>query len=134
MENRARKTSGIMAVIISVISFSLLILSVISAMKFPENNYGMHPSFAFWIYSMIFAYISLVFYLIDALHSINRAFKKIHPTFNIIFALMTLIAIPIAVYIGGGVHTALWYAYYIIIFIMEILSIIKHHKIAKESQ
>ena len=134
MKKYMNKTHGIVAAIISVISFGLLIAAIFSLIKQPESVQLMQPSFAFWIYSMIFAYISLVFYLIDALGSIVRAFKKIHTAFNAILTIVIFTAIPVALHFGGGANTAIWYAYYVFLFTMEIISIIKHQKSTKPLQ
>ena len=127
------KASGAIAVIISATSFVLLTFAIIAAIKLPTNDFGIHPSFALWIYSMIFSYFSLVFYLIDACGAIVKASKRINPFFNVILAIVAFAAVPMAIYVGGGIYTAIWYVYYAFLIVLEITSIILHKKHRKSN-
>ena len=55
---------------------------------------------------------------------------KIHPIFNTILSILLLGAIPMALFVGGGlgINIYIWNAYYLAIFILEIVSIVKHVK------
>lgn len=128
MKKQIRKRSGIIAAILSMVSFALVGGAVVAMIKLPANEFGLHPAFGLWVYSMIFALFSLPFYFFDAITSIRYAIKKISPMFHIILAIMIFIAIPMCVDIGGGVNTAIWYVYYAALLVMEIISIIKHLK------
>ena len=79
---------------------------------------------------MIAAYGSLIFYFVDAVFSIIKIFMKIHPIFNTILSIMLLGAIPMGLFVGGGLGISIyiWNAYYLAIFILEIVSIVKHIK------
>ena len=131
MKKQIRKRAGVIAVVISLLSFALAIGAVIAMVKLPSNEFGLHPAFGLWVYSMIFALFSLPFYFFDAITSIRYAIKKISPIFHIILAIMIFIGIPMCVKIGGGVNTGIWYAYYAVLLVMEIISIIKHLKYKK---
>ena len=91
---------------------------------------GVSKSFAFWLFGMIVAYFSLIFYFIDAIFSIIKIFMKIHPVFNAVLSIMLLGAIPMGLFVGGGLGISIyiWNAYYLAIFILEIVSIVKHIK------
>ena len=135
MKKYINKTNGIIAVIISLASLGFLGAAIAFGFKeLPDDYMGMPPSFAFWVYSMIFSLISMVFYFLDALHSIELAFQKILPAFNIIFALIVFAGIPVAIFIGGGVYTAVWYVYYAVMIAMEIVSIVKHIKMKRSPE
>ena len=136
MKKYINKTNGIIAVIISLASLGFLGATIAFGLKeLPDDYMGMPPSFAFWVYSMIFSLISMVFYVLDALHSIELAtIKKIFPAFNIIFALIVFVGIPVAIFIGGGVYTAVWYVYYAVIILLEIVSIVKHIKMKRSPE
>ena len=135
MKKYINKTNGIIAVIISLASLGFLGATIAFGLKeLPDDYMGMSPSFAFWVYSMIFSLISMVFYFLDALHSIELAFQKILPAFNIIFALIVFAGIPVAIFIGGGVYTAVWYVYYAVMIAMEIVSIVKHIKMKRSPE
>ena len=79
---------------------------------------------------MIVAYFSLIFYFADAVFSIIKVVLKIHPVFNAVLSIMLIGAIPMAIFVGGGLGVSIyiWNAYYLAIFILEIISIAKHMK------
>ena len=126
MKKKIRKRSGIIAVFLSLASFALAGGAIVAMVKLPANEFGLHPAFGLWVYSMIFALFSLPFYLFDAITSIRYAVRKAFPIFHIILTVMIFIAIPMCIGIGGGANTAIWYAYYAVLLVMEIVSIAKH--------
>ena len=126
-ENKSIRVSSICAIVFSIASFGMLVAAAVYLIKFnPSEEVMMPPSFAFWIYSVICALISMVFYFIDALRAISRAFKKINPAFNLIIALLFICAIPLLVFVGAGSGVIIWNAYYILIFALEIVSTIRY--------
>jgi hypothetical protein len=55
---------------------------------------------------------------------------RIHPVFNAILATVLIISVPVGILIGGGPGSVyIWNAYYLAMFILEIISIAKHIKI-----
>ena len=131
MENTSSKSAAIFAMIISLISFGLMIASLIVSFNETPVEMDVSKSFALWVYGMIVAYFSLIFYFADAVFSIIKAVLKIHPVFNTILAIMLIGAIPMAIFVGGGlgINIYIWNAYYLAIFILEIISIAKHIKL-----
>jgi hypothetical protein len=126
-ENKSISVSSICAILFSIASFGMLVAAAVYLIKSnPSEEVMMPPSFAFSIYSVIFALISMVFYFIDALRAIARAFKKINPAFNLIIALLFVCAIPLLVFVGAGSGVIIWNAYYVLIFVLEIVSTIKY--------
>ena len=130
MENTASKSSAIFAMIISLISFGLMIAALIVFFNEPPVEEGVSRSFALWVFGMIVAYFSLIFYFADAVFSIIKVVLKIHPVFNAVLSIMLIGAIPMAIFVGGGLGVSIyiWNAYYLAIFILEIISIAKHMK------
>ena len=136
MKDTSTKGAAIFAMIISLISFGLMICSFIALITEPAREQGdVSKSFAFWVFGMIAAYFSLIFYFIDAILSAIKVFMKIHPIFNAILSILLFGAIPMGVFIGGGlgVNIYIWNAYYLVIFILEIVSIAKHIKMNTSS-
>ena len=131
MENTSSKSAAIFAMIISLISFGLMIASLIVSFNETPVEMGVSKSFALWVYGMIVAYFSLILYFADAVFSIIKAVLKIHPVFNTILSIMLIGAIPMAIFVGGGlgINIYIWNAYYLAIFILEIISIAKHIKL-----
>lgn len=132
MKSTSTKVSAIIAMIISLVSFVLMISSFVALITEPPLELGdISKSFAFWLWGMIVAYFSLIFYFIDAIFSIIKIFMKIHPIFNAILSIMLLGAIPMGLFVGGGLGISIyiWNAYYLTIFILEIVSIVKHVKL-----
>ncbi len=136
MKDTSTKGAAIFAIIISLISFGLMICSFIALITEPAREQGgVSKSFAFWVFGMIVAYFSLIFYFIDAILSAIKVFMKIHPIFNAILSILLFGAIPMGIFIGGGlgVNIYIWNAYYLVIFILEIVSIAKHIKMNTSS-
>ena len=136
MKDTSTKGVAIFAMIISLISFGLMICSFIALITEPAREQGgVGKSFAFWVFGMIVAYFSLIFYFIDAILSAIKVFMKIHPIFNTILSTLLLGAIPMGIFVGGGlgINIYLWNTYYFVIFILEVISIAKHIKIKSSS-
>ena len=130
MKSTSTKVSAIIAMIISLTSFCLIIAAFFISVNEPPVEMGVSKSFAFWVFGMIVAYFSLIFYFIDAILSAIKVFMKIHPIFNTILSTLLLGAIPMGIFVGGGLGISIyiWNAYYLAIFILEIVSIVKHVK------
>ena len=131
MRETSIKVHAIIAMVISLVSFSLMIASLVVILtETPVDERG-SPSFALWLLGMIVAYFSLIFYFVDAVLSVIKIFLKIHPAFNAVLAVMLIGAIPMALFVGGGlgINIYIWNAYYLAIFVLEIVSIVKHVKL-----
>ena len=65
--------------------------------------------------------------------SIAKAILKIHPVFNTVLAVMLLGAIPMMLFVGAklGINIYIYFSYYLAIFVLEIVSIIKHIKLSR---
>ena len=131
MKETSIKIHAIIAMVISLVSFSLMIASLVALLTEAPVDEGVSHSFAFWMYGIIVAYFSLIFYFVDAILSIIKIFHKIHPIFNSVLAVLLIGAIPMALFVGGGlgINIYIWNAYYLAIFILEIVSIVKHVKL-----
>ena len=131
MKNTVTKSAAIIAMIISLISWGFIITAFIVSANEPPVEKGVSKSFALWVFGMIAAYFSLIFYFIDAILSAKKVFMKIHPIFNTILSILLLGAIPMGIFVGGGlgINILLWNTYYFAIFILEVISIAKHKKI-----
>ena len=129
MKNKMVRLSSVGAILSTVISFGLIIASLIISIGEAPSEFGVTLSFACWVYSIIFALISMVFYFIDAIRAIARMLKGVNPLFNLLAALLFIGAIPLVITIGGSPRIAniiIWFSYYVLIFILEIKSISKH--------
>jgi hypothetical protein len=134
MKSLSTKIPAIIAMLISVFSFVLLISAFAVSTNESPRDMGVSRSFALWVFAVIFSMISLLFYSIDAIFSAVKIFLKIHPIFNSILALILIGAIPMVIFIGGslGINIYIWFSYYLLMFALEIVSIIKHIKIMKD--
>ena len=130
MRDFTTKIHAIIGMAISVVSFGLLITSLILGLIESPTEFGLSNSFSFWVLSVIVAMISLLFYIIDALLSIVKAFKKVDPIFNSLLSILLFGAVPMVIFVGGGtgINIYIWNAYYLTIFVLEIVSLIKHIK------
>ena len=134
MNSTFTKYPAIIAMIISLDSFGLMITSLVTLLTESSVAYTEHAhsrSFVFWMFGVIVALFSLIFYFVDAILSVIKVFMKIHPVFNAILSIMLIGAIPMALFVGGGlgINIYIWNAYYLAIFVLEIVSIVKHVKL-----
>lgn len=131
MKETAIKIHAMIAMVISLVSFGLMIGSLIALLTEPPIDHGVSRAFAFWVFGIIVAMFSLIFYFIDAILSAIKVFMKIHPVFNAILSIMLIGTIPMVIFVGGGlgINIYIWNAYYLAIFILEIISIVKHIKL-----
>ena len=130
MKDISSKIHAIIAMAISLVSFGFMIASLVAMINYvpqAEEGFGVSPSFAFWLYGILIAMFSLIFYLVDAVLSIIKVFKRIDPVFNGILALLLIGAVPMVIFVGGGlgINVYIWNAYYLGIFVLEIISIVK---------
>ncbi len=135
MKDLSTKAYAMMAMVLSLISFGLILTSFVLLFTEEPVEHDVSRSFAFWVYSMIVAYISLLFYFLDAILSIIKVFRRIHPVYNAILSALLLGMTPMAIFVGGGlgINIYLWNAYHLAVFILEILSIVKHVKLQKQA-
>ena len=124
---------AMIAMLIAILCFGLLITAFIVSINEIEPESGVSRSFAFWVYAVITSMLSLVFYFIDAIWSIAKAIMKIDPIFNIVLAFLLLGTIPMMLFVGGklGINIYIYFLYYLAIFVLEVVSIIKHIKLSR---
>ena len=133
MKNVSTKIPAMIAMLIAIFSLGLLIAAFIVSINEVEPESGVSKSFAFWVFAVITSMLSLIFYFIDAVFSTIKAFMKIHPIFNIVLALLLIGATPMMLFVGGklGINIYIYFSYYLSIFVLEIISIIKHIKLSQ---
>ena len=121
------KTIAFIGMLMTVFSLGLAIASVI-----PNNDHD--TQFGLWVYSVIVAFVSLFFYIIDGIFCIIRAFYKLDVIFNIILGVMIFISIPMVIYIGGRpLICVIWNVYYFVMLVLEMISIFQAIKRYKAS-
>ena len=121
------KAIAFIGMLMTVFSLGLAIASVI-----PNNDHD--TQFGLWVYSVIVAFVSLFFYIIDGIFCIIRAFYKLDVIFNIILGVMIFISIPMVIYIGGRpLICVIWNVYYFVMLVLEMISIFQAIKRYKAS-
>ena len=129
------KRKGVTALVLTVISLVFMVVGIVFSQPTGGEGMGINASFACWVYSMIVAFISVLFYALDGFASIGKMFRGICPGFNFFTALLFLGTVPMAIFVGAAAkYTAYWYAYYLLIFVLEIISVAKHKKLEKQRQ
>ena len=133
MKSLSSKISAMIAMLIAIFSLGLLIIAFIVSINDVEHEDGVSKSFAFWVFAVITSMFSLIFYFIDAVMSAVKAFLRIHTAFNIVLALLLVGAIPMMLFVGAelGINIYIYFSYYLTIFVLEIVSIIKHIKLSR---
>ena len=127
------KIPAMIAMLIAILSLGLLITAFIVSINEVEPEMGVSRSFAFWVFAVITSMLSLIFYFIDAVISVVKAFLRINPIFNIVLAVLLVGAIPMMLFVGAklGINIYIYFSYYLTIFVLEIVSIIKHIKLSR---
>ena len=122
------KIPAMIGMLVAIFSLGLLMAVFIVSINEVEPESGVSKSFALWVFAVITSLFSLIFYFIDAILSVIKVFLKIHPIFNTILAALLIGAIPMAIFVGAklGIHIYIFFSYYLAIFVLEIISIIKH--------
>ena len=135
MKKLYSKIPAMIAMLIAIFSLGLLITAFIVSINEVEPESGVSKSFAFWVYAVITSMLSLIFYFVDAVISVVKAFLRIHPIFNIVLALLLVGAIPMMLFVGAklGINIYIYFSYYLAMLILEIVSIIKHIKMTRDS-
>ncbi|MBE6666197.1 MAG: hypothetical protein E7603_08290 [Ruminococcaceae bacterium] len=136
MKDITVKISAMLAMFISLFSFALLISAFIASINEVPPETGVSKSFALWVFAVITSMVSLIFYTVDAILSAIKIFLKIHPLFNCVLTAILIGSIPMAIYVGGslGINIFIWFAYYLLMFVLEIISIIKHIKMIQDER
>ena len=135
MKSLSSKIPAMVAMLIAIFSLGLLITAFIVSINEVEPESGVSKSFAFWVYAVLTSILSLIFYFVDAVISVVKAFLRIHPIFNIVLALLLVGAIPMMLFVGAklGINIYIYFSYYLAMLILEIVSIIKHIKMTRDS-
>ena len=126
------KGRGVTALVLTAISLAFMLVGIVFSQPTDSEGMGINVSFACWVYSMIVAFISVLFYALDGFSSIGKMFRGIFPVFNFFTAILFLGAVPMAILVGAAAkYTVYWYVYYLFIFLWEIISIAKHKKLQR---
>ena len=133
MKNVSTKIPAMIAMLIALFSLGLLITALIVSIDEVEPEMGVSKSFGFWVYAVTTSILSLIFYFIDAVMSVIKAILKIHPVFNIVLAVMLFGAIPMMLFVGAklGINIYIYFSYYLAVFVLEVVSVIQHVKLAR---
>ena len=116
------KISGMIAMLMTILTFSLW-----TPIFLGQVDRGL--GFALWALGSLSAICSLFFYFVDAVLSVIKVFKKIHPGFNSIVVVAIVGIIPMTwLLLRGVVGNVLWlpFLYGLALVVLEIVSIIKH--------
>ena len=133
MKSLSSKIPAMIAMLIAIFSLGLLFTAFIVSINEVEPESGVSKSFAFWVFAVLTSILSLIFYFVDAVISVVKALLRIHPIFNIVLALLLVGAIPMMLFVGAklGINIYIYFSYYLTIFVLEIVSIIKHIKLSR---
>ena len=125
MKKLSSKIMAMIALAITGISFALVIGALVLSFVEPPADSGVSGSFALWVFSVLTAMLSLVFYGIDAIANIFSLRKKKGRLFRILLILVILGSYPMVIYVGGGlgINILLWNLYYLLMAVLEVISI-----------
>ena len=120
------KISGMIAMLMTILAFSLWTPIFLGQV---DRGLGL----ALWALGSLPVICSLFFYFVDAVLSVIKVFKKIHPVFNSIVVVAIVGIIPMTWLLLFGVVNGLWlpFLYGLALVVLEIVSIIKHIKLSR---
>jgi len=120
------KISGMIAMLMTILTFSLWTPIFLGQV---DRGLGL----ALWALGSLPAICSLFFYFVDAVLSVIKVFKKIHPVFNSIVVVAIVGIIPMTWLLLFGVVNGLWlpFLYGLALVVLEIVSIFKHIKLSR---
>ncbi len=124
------KIPAMIAMLISVVTAALVLASIVYALKGGDAYIGFLVGIGLYYIEIIIYF----FYFIDAILSIVKAIKKIQPIFNSILAFLIVGTIPMVLWALSAkrMYIGLVCVYYFAIFVLEVISIVKHIKIMRE--
>ena len=125
MRNIYSKIPAIIGILITAIAAVLLIGALVISKNEIEPESGVSKSFALAILALLTALCSMVFYLVDAVLSAIKVYKKIDPIFNGILTLVIVGTIPV-IFARSNLPDIRIAICAILIFVLEIISVIKH--------
>ncbi len=130
MKSTWSKIPAMIAMTVSTVSLGLMIAALVAFLIDNPDYTGKSDGFGLWILGVIVAYFSMVFYCIDALICLVKAYMNIDRKANILLSIMLIVAIPMMILVGGkfGIEIFIWNAYYLAILIVEIKLLIRHFK------
>ena len=118
------KISGMIAMLMTILTFSLWTPIFLGQV---DRGVGL----ALWALGSLSAICGLFFYFVDAVLSVIKVFKKIHPVFNSIVVVAIVGIIPMTWLLLRGVVGRLPFLYGLALVVLEIVSIIKHIKLSR---
>ena len=116
------KISGMIAMLMTILTFSLWTPVFLGQV---DRGLGL----ALWALGSLPAICSLFFYFVDAVLSVIKVFKKIHPVFNGMVVVAIVGIIPMTCLGVGGIWIPFLYGLALVV--LEIVSIIKHIKLSR---
>ncbi len=135
MKSTYIKLPAIFAMIVGLLVVASFFLMILLSNK---GIVGQGVGLAWIAFDMILIWFTLYLYAVDAILSIVKIFKKIHPIFNLVLSLtiiceviltiVSFIETNFALELPGNLLFSLLGMLYLIIFVLEIISIIKHVK------
>ena len=121
------KIPAFIAICLCLVSLLLVLCMIICSInENPAEQEGFSLSFAFWIFSILTAAVSIVFLYADGIISIISAIRKNNVVFNIILAVTIFISPNLLFTFGAssGRSFIIWNVYYLGLLSLEAVSII----------
>ncbi|MBR6808474.1 MAG: hypothetical protein IKM46_08885, partial [Clostridia bacterium] len=122
--NVKSKIPAMIAMAVSSVSFVLVLIAlVVSILETPPET-GNSYSFGLWVFSLMAAIVSIVFYLIDAILMIDDLYHTPTRLLAIAVIAMAVGSIPMFVFVGAslGINIRIWNLYYAGMFVLQIFS------------
>ena len=136
MKHVLGRACGLVAMLLSLVSFGLVITALLVSVRETGADAAVSRSFGLWIYSAIFAIVSVFLYVADSAKILGTGKTNGQKWFNGVLITLILLAVPMVLFIGAslGANIIIWNSYHFLIFILEGISIGKEIKRGLETE
>ena len=119
------KASAMFAMMLSLAGVALLLIGTLKEMIYPPNEDGWGAGFGGYIAFYVLAFLSMIFYLVDAILCVVRACRRYRIAFNVLLAVSIVLCIPMII-LGArlGAGSICFTVYYIALFVLQIVSLV----------
>lgn len=123
MKRTLSKIPAMIGMLIALLSFACYADDLI-------RDYILHEEPETWILAVILALVSLPFFFADAIISLVSGIKNFNKKFNITLAILLFICVITYFFFGQAtgpynLYTYSWQTFYLVIFVLEVISIVK---------
>ena len=126
------KAIAVLGMILSLVTLCFLVRGLVYTIA-RDARYEEGAAFFAGISAILASSCSMLFYGVDGILCVVKAFKRIRPRINIVLAVMSFVGIAFGVLLlvtplKSVVSVDAWYVFYFILFVLEVIALVMHLK------